>query len=97
MLLDVERDAASSEASVTVATMVEGVSEEDIEGWHPLEAEDDLEDASVDEEEAMFRLSGEDELEYLRRAPLFLNTVSSTKLFCCSKGLGLLLMVLLLL
>ena len=87
--------------------MVDGVSDEDMEGWQPFEAEDDRDDASVDDDEAMTRLSGEGEFEYLLKAPvlLFLNTVvSSTRLFCCSSkgkvgkgGLGLLLMVLLLL
>ena len=49
-----------------MATIVEGVKEDDMEGWHPLEVEEAEEDEeSISwEDEAMLRLSsGEDELE----------------------------------
>lgn len=65
MVLEGESE-AEEEATVTVATIVEGVKEDDMEGWHPLEVEEAEEDEeSISwEDEAMLRLSsGEDELE----------------------------------
>ena len=62
MVLEGEREA--EEATVTVATIVEGVKEDDMEGWQPLEEEAEEESISW-EDEAMWRLSrmGEEEFE----------------------------------
>ena len=64
----------SDEATVTVATTVEGVKEDDIDGWHPC---DDPDESASGEEAAsasIFRLSsmGEEELDFNRRQSLSL-------------------------
>ena len=64
MVLEGESE-AEEEATVTVATIVEGVKEDDMEGWQPLEEEAEEESISW-EDEAMWRLSriGEEEFEW---------------------------------